>query len=1136
MKTALIGAACALLVSGSLASAQPTRGYYRQPTLHDQTIVFVAEGDLWKTTLAGGVATRLTSHPGDEGHPRLSPDGTMVAFTATYEGPTEVYVMPVVGGRPTRLTYDGARATVVGWTPPASGALRVMATTTRFSTLPNVQLTLIDPASGARELVPLWQASDGVYDPAGQTLFFTRLAFQGSHTKRYKGGTVQNLWRFAPGDAEATPITPDFAGTSTSPMWWDGRVYHLSDRDGTMEVWSVTPAGTDPRQHTSHDTEDERLLDIRGIGIDASGRTGRMVYQLGADLWTFDPATNAKRKLDVTLDSDFDQTRDRWVKKPLDYLTSVSIAPDGSAAVLTARGQVFVAYREGGRLVEATRREGVRYRNAGFHADASTLLTLSDESGEVELWTLPANGLGEPAQLTSDGDVLRWEAITSPDGTKIAHHDKNQRLWIYNVAEGVSTKVDESSSDSFANLAWSPDSRWLAYVATAANQNRQVKVLDTTDNTTRAVTSDRWDTFDAAWSPDGKWLYLLSDRNIRTSVSSPWGQLQPEPFFDARTEVYALSLQPGTPWPFAPWTELLAESERAKKDTPAKEPAPPAESEKKPDDAPAKDSSPDAKPDAKQDAKHKAAPVEIAFDGLAERLHRVPVPAGNYSGLSANASRLFFLSRPRGGDAALVFVEIARKDVEAKTIASRVDQYELSRDAKSLLVRSGETIAILDASTGPSADLAKNRLKLDGWTFPLTPREEWRQMFVEAWRLERDYFYDRNMHGVDWPAMLRRYLPLADRVATRAELSDLIAQMVGELAALHIFVYGGDLRSGDDRVTPATLGALLERDQPAGGLRVAHVYQSDPDEPERRGPLARAGSEVRVSEIIVSIDGRPTLDAPDAGALLRGKAGRQVLLRVRGLPDAAGVRAERSVIVTPITPAQEEDLRYHEWQHTRRLIVERESEGRFGYVHLRAMGAENMNEFAKGFYPVFRREGLIIDVRHNRGGNIDSWLLSRLLRRSWFYWQPRIGDPTWNMQLAFRGHVVVLCNERTASDGEAFAEGVRRLGIGRVIGTRTWGGEIWLTSSNFLVDGGIATSAEFGVYGPEGEWLIEGHGVDPDEVVDNLPHATFKGEDAQLRRAIEYLMQKTTEEPVVVPPAPPHPNMSFPGPRGNARE
>jgi len=343
--------------------------------------------------------------------------------------------------------------------------------------------------------------------------------------------------------------------------------------------------------------------------------------------------------------------------------------------------------------------------------------------------------------------------------------------------------------------------------------------------------------------------------------------------------------------------------------------------------------------------------------------------------------------------------------------------------------------------------------------------------------------------------------------------------MVGELSALHIFVRGGDIRQGE-QVPSGTLGATFVRDEQAGGFRVEHIYRSDPDIPDELSPLAQLNVNVAEGDVIESVNGIPALSSRDIEQLLRNQAGKQVLLGVK--PKAGG--ASRQVIVTPITMARENDLRYDEWEYTRRLAVEKEGNGKLGYVHLRAMSAANITEWQREFYPVFDRDGLIIDVRHNNGGNIDSWILEKLLRKAWFFWQPRVGDPTWNMQYAFRGHVVVLVDQNTASDGEAFAEGFRRLGLGKVIGTRTWGGEIWLTQSNVLVDRGIATAAEIGVFGPEGDWLIEGHGVEPDIVVDNLPHATFNGEDAQLAAAIKHLQDELRRKPIPVPIAPKYPD------------
>lgn len=1081
-----------ILVFPPFSPAAPPLGYYRQPALHRDTLFFVAEGDLWRISTEGGTASRLTTHASDEQLPAVSPDGKSIAFVGQYEGSGEVYLMPVSGGAPRRLTWDAGRISHVGWTPGG----KILISTDADSTMPAQQLAVIDPEGkgGAimRKRVPLAQASDGVYSPDEKTLFFTRLPFQGSHTKRYKGGTAQNLWSYTEGDEEAKPLTPNFPGTSKNPMWWKDRVYFLTDRDGTMNLWSMRPDGADLKQHTKH------------AGWDAATPSlseGKIAYQLGADIHVYDIAADRGRLVPIRLDSDFDQTRERWVKNAADYLSSAHLSHEGSKVVLTARGRVFVTPVKRGRFAEVTRKESVRYREAVFLPDGKSVVALSDESGEVELWKFPANGLGAGEQLTTDGDVLRWAALPSPDGKFIAHHDKNQRLFIYDVEKKESRKVDESKIDEFGDLTWSSDSRWLAYTSPAENLFRRVRIYDAVEKKGTFLTTDRFDSYSPAWSPDGKWLYFLSDRNLQSLVPSPWGTYQPEPFLAKKTKVYQIALSEGLRSPFVPSDELHEKTEPAKK-----------EPEKK--DGEKKDPE---KKDEKKGPEKKPAAVKIELDGIQTRLHEVPVPPGNYRDLTVNDKALFWVSAALGeNNATLMGLAIGNENIEAKTVVPAIRGYEMSGDGKKLLVRKGDPLYVIDAAPAP-ADLAKKEVDLSDWSMSVIPRDEWRQMFAEAWRLERDYFYDRGMHGADWPAIKKKYEPLVDRVSTRAELSDLIAQMVSELSALHIFVRGGDARRGEDLVQPSSLGARLVRDETAGGYRVEHIYRTDPDEPELTAPLARPEVQVREGDVIEAVNGVPTLSVPDIGQLLRRKAGQQVILKVK--PNKKP--ESREVVVKPISAGAAANLRYHEWEYTRRLQVEEAGKGEIGYVHLRAMGGGNFTEFAKNFYPVFTRQGLIIDVRSNRGGNIDSWIISRLLRKAWFFWSQRVGSKAqWNMHYAFRGHIVVLCDEFTASDGEAFCEGIKRLKLGKVIGTRTWGGEIWLSSSNFLVDRGIATAAEFGVYGPEGIWLIEGHGVDPDMVVDNLPHATFKGKDAQLEAAIKYLKQEIKDKPVEMPPPP----------------
>jgi tricorn protease len=1087
------------------AAAQPgTLGYYRFPALHDDTLVFTAEGDLWQVPISGGVAQRLTAHPSEESRASFSPDGRTIAFSAAYEGPTEIYTLPLDGGAPSRQTYDGSTAWVAGWTPDGE----ILYSTPRYATLPSRQLVHVDPRTGARGFVPLAQASDGTYSADGRTLYFTRFAFQGSYTKRYQGGTAQNIWRFT-GDKEAVPMTADYKGTSKNPMVWKDRVYFLSDRDGTMNLWSMSLSGGDPRQHTRHE------------GLDAQSPSlsnGRIAYQLGADIHVYDIASAQDRAVPIRLISDFDQMRERWVKTPMEWVASAHLSPTGDRLVLNARGQLFVVPAQQGRIVEATRDKKVRYRGGRVFPDGKTLLTLGDASGEVEFWRAPANGIGDASQLTSDGKVLRWDGIPSPDGARIAHYDKDQQLWVYDVAARQQTQVAKSDEGGFSDVRWSPDGKWLTYTAPDTNQMTRLYLYDVEHAKSTAVTSDRYDSYSPEFSPDGKWLYFLSDRNFASLVGSPWGSRQPEPFFDKQTKIFHVSMKPGERSPFAPDDELTPPSASTATEKPAEKPGEkPAE---KPGDKPAEKP---AAPPAAQGVKP-APSVPVDLTGIQTRLLEVPVPPGNYSDLSSDGKRLYFVSSeagtPRGS---LKTLSIDNKSPKPETFSDDIASYELSQDRKKVLVRKGQDLFVFDAGAKAPQDTSKNKVPLGDWTFRLDPRDEWRQMFTEAWRLERDYFYDRGMHGIDWPGMKAKYMPLVDRVTDRAELSDILSQMVGELSALHIFVRGGDLRRGTDNVAPASLGATFVRDDKAGGYRVERIYKSDPDIPEELSPLARVNVNVGEGDVIEAINGIPTLSARDIHALLREQAGKQMLLKVK--PKAGG--GGRDVVVMPISMGRENDLRYDDWEYTRRLAVEKASNNRMGYVHLRAMGGGNMAEWEREFYPVFDREGLIIDVRHNTGGNIDSWILGRLLRKAWFFWQPRVGNPTWNMQYAFRGHMVVLVDENTASDGEAFAEGFRRLGLGKVIGTRTWGGEIWLSSSNFLVDRGIATAAETGVFGPEGNWLIEGHGVDPDIVIDNLPHETFKGRDAQLEAAIKYLEQEIKTKPIPKPAAPKYPDKSF---------
>lgn len=1100
-----------LLVPRAPAADAPVqRGYFRYPTINGDTIAFAAEGDIWTVSTSGGVAHRLTSHPAEESNAHLSPDGRLIAFAAAYEGPTEVYTMPIGGGVPTRRTFAAEASIPVGWTPGG----HLLYTTQHFSTLPDSQLVEIDLANGHQTRIPLSQSGEAAVDPEG-TIYFVRPPFHRQAVKRYHGGTARKIWRWSPKEAEAKNLTGDYVGESFAPMWEQGRLYFVTDRDGTLNIWSMKDTGGDLKQHTHHSGWDVQSPSLH---------QGRIVYQLGADIWLFDIKTGVDRVVPITLASDFDQLREKWVERPIEHLTSAHLHPSGQSVVLTARGGVFVAPAKGGRFVRVSSKPGVRYRDACFMPDGKKLLALSDETGELEFRLLPARGIGDDKALTHDGKILRWRGYPSPDGKHFAYSDKNEDLWVVEVATGTSKKISQSR-EGISEIEWSPDSRYLVFGEAAANTFRQLHLYELESGATIPLTSDRYNSSSPAWSPDGQWLYFLSDRALHSLVPGPWGTRQPEPYFDKSAEIFRLALRKGIRSPFQPADELhpRPEGRRTRSGALLEDwdtetsfaDAKAANVDKKPAPIEA------ARPAAKKGATPK--PIHIDRGDIERRIKVVPAPRGNIHSLSVNSKALFWLEHESGsgGKTNLVALEIGNENKKPERILADVRSYELSANGQKLLVRKDDEFFIIDAAASPPMKLAESRVDLSAWHYSIDPAEDFRQMFVDAWRLHRDYFYDRHMHGVNWTAMRDKYAPLVKRVTTRNELNDLLAQMVGELSVLHSAVRGGDFRKGPDQISVASLGARLERDESKGGYRIDSIYQSDPDLPGDMSPLADPDLDLHAGDLIESINGEPILSKADPQLLLRQQQGKQVLLRIH--PKAGG--ASRDVIVKPI--GDEADLRYRDWIYSRRQRVEQQGHGKIGYVYLRAMTANDLSDWYRNFYPVFNRQGLIIDVRHNRGGNIDSIILEKLMRKAWFYWQARVGNPTWNMQYAFRGHLVVLCDENTASDGEAFTEGFRRLGLGKVIGTRTWGGEIWLSAGNRLSDGGVATAAEDGVYGPERKWLIEGHGVDPDIVVDNLPHATFNGSDAQLDAAVKHLQDLIEKDPRPVPAHPDYPDKSF---------
>ncbi|MFG6465358.1 S41 family peptidase [Roseateles sp. BYS87W] len=1091
--------AAALCATGAWAG---TSGFYRQPALQGDQVYLVAEGDLWRVGAQGGEAQRLTTHAGQETQPAVSPDGRWLAFTAQYDGGTEIYLMPTAGGPPRRLTWEGGGMRVWGFT--AGGEVLYTANDAR----PGSQLFAVNIQTGQRRALPVGQASDAALSADGKTLYFTRSGLRGDNARQYRGGALARLWTLdLTRQDEARPLVPEGHNDRRPMPYRVGgaeRVAFLSDRDGTVNLWSVNAQGGDLRQHSTH-----RGWDIRHASIDGS----RVVYALGADLYLTDLAqTAAPSKLAITLGGDFDQQRERWIKRPQDFLTDTALAPNGERVLIAARGHLATQGVQALRRAELPQPADGRCKNGEFSHDGKQVFALCDFSGETEIWRFAANGTGQPERLTRGATTQRRDLLPSPDGRWLAHTDKEGHLWLTDLKTQATREIAHGALGEPRLQAWSPDGQTLAWTLALRHANRaQLQLHHLPDGRTHTLTSDRYDTDGATFSPDGQWLYFSSDRNFVVGGNpGPWGDRNTGPFFGNRSKLYALALQPGLRSPFAAKDELDAAAPKADDKKPTELPANTKPAADKPADKPA---NPAASAPADKAAEKKGKPA-IVFDGLASRLFELPVPAGTYRALRTDGKRLWFLDQDLERRSHLKSIAIDNQGAAPEVMASDVRSYTLSADGKKLMLvrnqgQNAPEVLIVDAAPKLPTELAKSQVRWSDWQIATQPRAEWKQMFADAWRMHRDHFYDKAMHGVDWAAARAKYEPLLDRVTDRYELAELMAQMVSELGALHSQVAPGDTRPTPDEPALAGLGGRFSR--VAEGWRIDAIYAFEAELPSEAPPLAAPGLGLKVGDVITAVNGRPTATAPHLLEMLRGQAGRQVLLDVK-----QGDKAVQR-IVTPVAQARETQLRTNDWRVGRARAVEQAGQGRIGYVHLRAMGAADIADFVREFYAASDRDGLIIDVRNNNGGNIDSWILEKLLRRAWAFWQRRspAESPVYpNMQNVYRGHTVVLMNEDTYSDGETFAEGFKRLKIGPVIGKRSSGAGVWLSDGNRLLDNGIMRAAETGQIDADGRFLIEGIGVSPDIEVDNPPRATFLGQDAQLDAAIAELNKRIAAEPV----------------------
>jgi tricorn protease len=1080
----------------------------RFPDIHGDTVVFSHAGDLWSVPASGGMARRLTSGEGLELFPRFSPDGKWIAFTGQYDGSLDVYVMPASGGEPRRLTWYpsqdnndrmGFDNMVLGWTPDGKILFRGQRGPIRgFIGEPYV----VSPEGGPVGRFPLPESGAVSFSGDGTRIAYTRIFRDFRSWKRYKGGMAQDVFVYDLRTKSLERVT-DWPGTDTQPMWIGDAIYFLSDRENwKLNLWKVdvrTKAAARVTNFTEYDVKWPHA------------GSGKIVFENGGYLYVLDPAAGTSTKLTVTLPDDRKLARPRWVKVE-DRITSVSLAPGGLRAAVTARGDVFTVPAENGTTRNVTRTEGVREKNAVWSPDGKWLAFFSDATGEEELQIAPEDGKGPPVALTSGSSSWSFPPVWSPDSKKLAFADRAMHLWVVDVATKQKTLVDTATIWEISGYAFAPDSRWLAYRKQVDTDRGALFLWDAGTKVSTQVTPSVVESDEPVFDPEGEYLFFLSDRDIAPML----GEFELSFTVNRATRPYALLLKSDGASPFAP------RSDEAKKGDAAEE----------------------VKKDAKGEAKkeEKKVPFRIDLAGLADRVVAFPVPPGDYGRLTAAKGKLFWLSFP---PVALTEAEGPAKatlqtfDLEKRKVTdllTNVEQYALAPDGSRLAVKIEKAWAIVEPKEGLKP--GDGKLDLSGLALELDPPKEWAQIFRETWRLYRDFFYVPDMGKIDWTAIRKRYEPLVARVSHRIDLNYVLAEMAAELGSGHAYVGGGDYPK-PQRMPVGTLGADLVLDETSGRWKIARILEGQNWNEKRRSPLTEPGVKVSAGDYLLAIDGRDLTARDEPYRFLAGTVGptgekpvaagggKSVTLLVNGKPEKAGAH---EIVVRPM--ASEKDLRYYNWVEENRRRVEKATNGRVGYIHIPDMGGEGLTEFIRQYYSQLRKEGLIVDVRANGGGFVSEIILERLRRSVKGMNSARNARPGPYPSASFNGPMVALISEYSASDGDIFPYYFREYGLGPLIGKRTWGGVVGIRGlGGGMVDGGYTHVPEFATYSLGSEWVMENEGVSPDIEVDNLPADEMAGKDAQLERGIEEILKRIKVHPAVWPPEPKSPDLANPVPK-----
>lgn len=1043
MSSTLAPLACALLalILPSLPAAETL--LLRQPSLSAEALAFVYAGDVWVAKRDGTAPRRLTVHPGLESRPCLSPDGRWVAFTGEYDGNPDVFVVPVEGGQPRRLTYHPAPDVVCGWHP---GGEAVLFSSPRESHSRFQRLFTVALSGGLPSALPMPMAERGAFSPDGRKIAYMPLREAVDTWKRYRGGRTAAIWILDLESLEHVEI-PHENATDMNPIWLGETVWFLSDRNHTMNLFAYDTAGGAVRQVTRHADFDVKT---------AAGWGRSLVYEQGGRLHLLEPG-GAARPLPIRIDPDLPHARPQRVKAG-PYLRSFDLSPAGARAVFEARGEIVTVPAEKGEARNLTRSPGVHDRFPAWSPDGRRIAWFSDQGGEYALMVGDQAGLEPPERIPLGEPTFYYQPVWSPDGKRILYVNKKLELCYVELEGQRTVKVDADLFDHpqrSLDPAWSPDGRWIAYTRRMPNRYRAVFLHDVAAGTSHQATDGLADAVSACFDPGGRQLYFLASTDF--GLNTGWLDMSSYER-PVRRSVYAAVLRKEDPSPLEPESD----EERG----PEKEPA-----------------------GDKQ--------VRIDLENLDQRIVALPIPPGDLGDLAAVEGRLFFLERLPGARSRRL-MRYDAKGRKAAVFLEAADGYRPSRDGKQLLYRAGESFGIVPAAGAPKP--GEGRIDPGAVEIAVDPAAEWAQIYEEAWRLHRDFFYAANMHGADWPALRETYRPFLAHVGHRSDLNYLLSELTGELVCGHVNVGGGDAPE-TKRVSVGLLGADYALD--SGRYRFARILGGVNWVPDLRAPLSGPGIDVSAGDYLLAVEGREVRAAENVHAFFEGRAGKPTSITVNGRPEMHGARR-----LTVVPAASEAGLRLRAWVEGNRRKVEAASAGRVAYVYMPDTSRGGYEFFNRYYFGALDKQAVILDERFNGGGSVADYVVDLLDRPLLCWWGTREGRPFSSPNAAIFGPKAMVINEYAGSGGDAMPAFFRRRGLGKLVGKRTWGGLVGIYDYPVLIDGGRVTPPRMGIISPEGRWEIENVGVAPDVEVEMTPKEVLAGRDPQLEKALELVLEE----------------------------